>query len=300
MTTRFDHQNTPSFFILGNPRSGTTLLRLMLTCHSTLVVPPEAGFALWLHNDFRDWSQYDCTSSRLGRFLSKLQESRKFNTWRLDTKDLEGFIQHRKPTSYAELVGAVYRLYARTVHGGNSIVGDKNNYYIHHIGEILSLFPKAQFIHIVRDGRDVATSYKKVARGKFESEFRPQLPTDVAEVARHWSGAVLSPEGIHSDSLHVVRYEDLVSNPRSTVGQICQFLGVGYEAGMLEFYSENVRLNLEPAETMEWKKMTTRPLSTETLGRYVDELTPEEISVFEAIAGDTLRKFGYRIGADDD
>ena len=66
-------------FIIGNPRSGTTLLRLMLTSHPEVCIPPEAGFALWLLRDFSDWTPAD----GLDGFLTALMETRKFRHWGL-------------------------------------------------------------------------------------------------------------------------------------------------------------------------------------------------------------------------
>jgi Sulfotransferase family len=71
----------PPVFIIGNPRSGTTLLRLMLTCHPHLVIPPEGGFAVWLHDEYHAWSREDGRSPEaIALFVRAVLACRKMET----------------------------------------------------------------------------------------------------------------------------------------------------------------------------------------------------------------------------
>src|SRR3990170_5812962 len=164
----------PPIFIIGNPRSGTTLLRLMLTCHHNIVIPPECGFAIWWHKKYKNW---DVDSSRccLNEFMNDLFNSRKFETWNLKRELLEQFLAERRDQNYSDLISSIYEFYARQQKEKFERWGDKNNFHINHIETISGLFSEAKFIHIVRDGRDIACSYRKLYGEKFDSQYAPKL-----------------------------------------------------------------------------------------------------------------------------
>ena len=284
-------------FILGNPRSGTTLLRLMLACHPRLAVPPECGFALWLRERYGDWAARDKSTDRLEEFLDDLFEARKFDTWGLDRDALREWVRGMKPNDYRSLVESVYWHFASLRAPLATRIGDKNNFHIHRVADLASLFPGCVLVHIVRDGRDVACSYRELAAGRFSSEYRPDLPQAIGEIAREWRSAVLAPEaavaaGVMSP-VHTVRFEDLVSDPTVALRSICDFLGEPFSVQMLEYHARNASEQLEPSETMAWKRKTIEPLDRSVIGRHRRLLAEEEIADFEAEAGDALRRFGY-------
>lgn len=284
-------------FILGNPRSGTTLLRLMLACHPRLAVPPECGFALWLRDRYGDWPAWDGSTDRLERFLDDLFAARKFDTWGLDRDALREWIHGRKPNDYRSLVESVYWHFASRRAPLATRIGDKNNFHIHRVADLVNLFPGCVFVHIVRDGRDVACSYREVTAANFSSQYRPNLPQPIREIAREWRSAVLAPEvataagtAVH---LHTVRFEDLVAEPSKTLQGICQFLGEPFSELMLQYHSRNASDRLEPIETMAWKRRTLEPPDPTAIGRYKTDLLAAETAEFEAEAGDALLRFGY-------
>lgn len=175
-------------------------------------------------------------------------------------------------------------------------IGDKNNFHIHRVSDLARLFPDCVFVHIVRDGRDVACSYREIAAAQFKSEYRPQLPQAIREIAREWSTAVMAPEAAAASEgvpLHTVRFEDLVANPVAALTQLCAFLGEPFSEQMLEYHTRNASEQIEPAETMAWKPKTLEPLDRSVIGRYRQSLTQGEIAEFDAEAGDALQRFGY-------
>ncbi len=80
-------QEIPPFFIIGNPRSGTTLLRLMLNNHPLISVPPECGFAVWLYEKYKAENFLD--KSIVRNFIADVVKSRKFETWGIDKEAIE-------------------------------------------------------------------------------------------------------------------------------------------------------------------------------------------------------------------
>lgn len=285
-------------FIIGNPRSGTTMLRLILTSHSELLIPPECGFILWLKDKYAKWRQQDnYISAKRSSFIDDLFCSKKFDTWKLDRRITEEKIIALQPVSYAELCGVVYAAYGSSIGKSYSLWGDKNNFHINHMGDLLGLYGNAKFLHIVRDGRDVACSYREVMAKNSNSPYAPKLKTDISDIAMEWFSNVMRGDSfmniIPSDQALTVRYEDLIRNPSGTAQSMCDWLGLKFESDMLNFHLKNRDEMLEPRLTMDWKGRTLEPISDETIGRYKISLNSDELNQFEAIAKQALNKFNY-------
>jgi len=273
------------------------MLRLMLSCHHALHLPPECGFALWLQPEYRAWTETNLEKD-LDRFLDALFRARKFETWSLPKPELrEWLLREARPCTYADLVSSIYTFHGLVHHKRASRWGDKNNYYLNHIRELHALFPRAVFLHLVRDPRDIVCSYRELAERRFESRYAPRLPRDVESIARGWQENL---ERIHRDldildaqAVHELRFEDLVLRPEATLREICAFLGLSFDPAMLDFHVRNREQQLEPAATMEWKQKTLEPVDPSRVGRYRTELSAEQLRAIEAIAHDGLRRHRY-------
>lgn len=294
MDTKLNKNNSTSpIFVLGNPRSGTTLLRLLLNAHSEIFIPPECGFAVWLSNKYNNWEKKDTNGKKIDLFLNDLYATKKFETWNLPPDKLKKYISHKQPDSYSNLVSTIYFFYAVTHQIHKKIWGDKNNFYIQHVPDILSLYPNAKFIMIIRDGRDVASSYLKLSKKKMDSKYAPNLPTDINDISREWlsnNNKIISELNLIRESL-VIKYEDLASSPISTLHTICDFLHVHFEKDMLNYYMEAT--DLEPSDFFQWKYKNKLPIDTASIKQFKNELTPKQISDFNSISEELLKKFNY-------
>ncbi len=279
-------------FIIGNPRSGTSMLRLMLTMHPRLHLPPECGFMLWWYDTYADWCAED-TKTRLESFLDDLLRSQKIEFWNIDRNALASYVKERSPSDYAELCKLVYRFHAKMAGKEEAAIGDKNNFHLEHLETLRLLFPEAKFIHIIRDGRDVAVSYRKLHRKKSASPYRPDLPIDIDRIAYEWCRNIQTIEaGLkHVDSM-TVRYEDLVRQPKYELECICEHLNVSYNVDMLLFHQQNRLKKLEPEEFSDWKHKTFLPIDDSAIGQY-QQLSHEDIERFEQQAEEILRRYGY-------
>ena len=295
-----NRQQRSPFFVIGSPRSGTTLLRLLLTCHPAVVIPPECGFAIWLRSEFGDWGR-DKFSSEPGalRFAQAVAKSRKFETWNISSRSIHKALTQGVPNNYSEACRHIYRLYCSQQGKPNATWGDKNNFYLSHIPELHRIFPDARFLHIVRDGRDVACSYREVMAQASTSPYRPSLPTDIVEIASAWSRDLVQIRTalalLSTDKVLELRYEDLTLSPEIELQALCPWLGVVYDEKMLDFHRINCAKQLEPLGTMGWKPRTLKPVSTDTVGRYTSLLTPKEIATFNVVANAQLRHYGYSV-----
>jgi hypothetical protein len=280
----------PPIFIIGSPRSGTTMLRLMLTCHHRICIPPEGGWLVQLYKKYSDVSFNEVT---IRAFIDDLLSTPKIEGWNLNRTSLLEQFEKTPPANYAAVVSQIYLHYAERY--GKVRWGDKNNFYLKHLNKLDSLFSNAFFIHIVRDGRDVACSYRELSQIK--GQYAPSLPNNISKAAFDWRNNLeiieRSFRSISASRVLTVRYEDLVRDSEATLTMICAFLGEEFDEHMLSFADENRKGQLEPDVFMGWKALTKEPVTDTRVGRWKQEFTTEDTHIFEFIAKHMLENHGY-------
>ena len=292
-----DSQNL--LFIIGNPRSGTSLFRIMLTNHSDICVPPECGFIHWWSAKYGNWSKKDNTAQSISNFINDLKTSKKIETWNLNFDELKVSVLNKQPQDYATLCKLVIKFYARPLSSTLKYLGDKNNYYISHLDELYKISKSAKFLFITRDGRDVACSYKNIKKVKSNSPYKPNLPCSIESIANEWSTNLYIIESfknkLNTDQKYSIRYEDLLTNTENTLQTICDFLNIEFDENMLSYADNNKKRRQEPEELMAWKLKTYQKPDTSNIGKYKLELSRDEISTFEKIAGNALKLNNYKL-----
>ena len=262
------------FFIVGSARSGTTLLRLILNAHPDVAVPPESRFITELWTGRRE--------IELRSFLKALAVHKRFETWDLPIEAVAEEIGATTKVDYADAVSAAFSAYAR-MHG-KSRWGDKTPRYVEHIELLAQLFPRARFIHLVRDGRNVALSYANVPFG----------PTTVGKAAALWRNRVIAGRNggvaLGGERYLEIRYEDLVEDPAGETKDICEFLDLTFDPGMLD-YTERARGSVLPRASM-YNPHVTEPPQT-NVRSWQDSMPPDQVEIFEAVAGDALSLLAY-------
>lgn len=285
-------------FVVGNPRSGTTLFRLILTAHSRVGIAPETAFIVRLYPKYGHVKRFDDqTLQRLEADLNSPAIDLEGH-WKVTTSELFAPRDEFLGRSYPEVCAQLYRRFhlARGL-GTVEIWGDKNNAYGNYLDVLNHLFPTARFIHVVRDGRAVLNSYKKLQKDDGH-KYAPVLPRAAHSVALRWVDMVDRIDRHMTRKLKnrqlTVRYEDVLHDFEPTMGKVCQFLGIAYEDVMREFDQVNRKFELEPRE-YGWKENTFKPLDRDKTESWRTELDPREIEIFEREAAGTLTRFGYRL-----
>jgi hypothetical protein len=260
------------FFIVASARSGTTFLRLTLNAHPRIAVPPESRFITELYPGGTD--------IRCEDFLKRLASHKRFLTWGLPIEAVAAEIGDRQMLPYSDTIRSTYLAYAKR--DGKSSWGDKTPRYIEHIPLLAELFPDARFIHIVRDGRNVALSYAHVDFG----------PRTVAKAAQLWSRRVSTGirEGraLGSQRYIEIRNEDLAGNTEAEVNKVCSFLGIEADPAMFDEEArargvvEKSKHNFDPAAS-----------GRTHMSDWRTEMRPRDVEVVEVIAGDVLSQLGY-------
>jgi hypothetical protein len=266
----------------------------MLMSHPLVVIPPEAGFAAWLHGGYAAWTPEDGYET----FVADLVATRKFEFWNLGSEQLLESLAAQQPQDYGAMVAAVYKCYAQTVKPDASVWGDKNNTYVREVDRLKAIFPNGRFVHIVRDGRNVAVSYRRLHERDISSPYAPVLPFDVAEIAKEWAGNVTGVEdamaGFDDPSGSItIKLEDLSHFPQETLEEVCGVLRLRFDQSMLEYHRLTPAEGGEPAEFLQWKEKNVQPVAATDRDEYRSALTGEQIRTFEEIAGPALERLGY-------
>lgn len=282
--------------IVGNSRSGTTLLRLILTCHPNICIPPEGPFIVFLEPKYGQINYFDDVT--IESFVDDLLRVTKMEEWNLNRDRLIQHLKNGPRNSFFAVVDGIYREYMNTIGQVKKRWGDKSgSYTTSRLGSIKRSLPHAFLLHIVRDGRDVACSYR--ALQGIKGKYAPRLPTDPLEIAYIWKKNVNRISRFLSEwpaaQRAQVRYEDLVMSPGPTLQKLCAELGEEYDYRMLDFHRQNVKQSLEPKVYLAWKQKTLEEISDSQVGRWKTEMSEAEVRLFEALAGDVLRRYGYRL-----
>ena len=216
----------PMPVIVGAARSGTTLLRLMLDAHPRLAIPPESHFlpdlrALQQRPDLKGKEHGD---ARREEFLRVVTGSPFWKDFQLDETALRAAVTHAKKTfNVADGARRVYELYARA--RGKARWGDKTPPYVWRLKEVYALLPEAHFVHLIRDGRDVALS----ARGLW---FDP-AKGNVEDAAAQWLWRIREArqQAIVCPHYLEVRYEETVIESARGAGTDLYVRGSGVRSG---------------------------------------------------------------------
>lgn len=274
---------TPSnrpFFIVGSGRSGTTLLRLMLSGHSRLHVSPETWFIEQLVAELPIGSPL--TPAQQETAIGIMTGHYRWADLGISGARLRSEISAVSTPTLRDITDCVYRCLASDAH--KERIGDKTPLYVQILPQLAELYPDAQFIHLLRDGRDVALSFMD-AHWEFRCYDGVRFEWTAAVRAARSFGSKAGPE-----SWMEIRYEDLVKNPEPVLRQLCAFLGETFEPAMLD---SSARTSLVPEREQDIHGLVSGPVNAGRAGAWQGRLTPGEVFVLESCLASDLRASGY-------
>lgn len=290
-TKAVESSRSPAPFIVGVGRSGTTLLRLMLDAHPEMAIPPETHFLPQVIRAAKDLPNPG------EKFVEIVTNYRTWGDYGLDEKTLSEEVSKASP-ELGSALRTFYKLYAARF--GKVRWGDKTPLYVRHMTGIQSVLPEARFIHVIRDGRDVALSNKQTWFG----------PDSVRESAVWWRDWIISArnQAEYLDHYLEVRYENLVEGTEPTLKKICDFLELSWSPKMLDYYLSSDQRMREIRRDIPATKgsgmvrghdrtgihaMTSNPPDRGRIGRWRSEMDPAELRVFEEEAGQLMDALNY-------
>ncbi|MFI6899919.1 sulfotransferase family protein [Nonomuraea sp. NPDC050394] len=271
-------------FVIGCPRSGTTMLQLMLHSHPRIAVPPETRFLVPAYYRRRVFGDLRAASARqaLAQWIAT-DKNTKFRELKIDKDD---YVQESAdgPGSLGSVIGTAFRMYADRF--GKARWGDKRPSYVKQVDLLLRLFPDAQFVHLIRDGRDCVSSLKEM----------PWYTLDSFHAVSTWAeamdaGAKLR-KSMPEDSYYELRYEDLTEDPATEMKKLCHFLEEDFDQAML---SPREAAQVAVPVHKVWHSNTHGEVTKSRVGSWSTRLEDWEIALCEQVLGERLESMGYEL-----
>jgi hypothetical protein len=268
-----DYASTQNHIVVGGcGRSGTTLLRVILDSHPRIACGPELGVFL-------------------PALLNRTELKKKL---KLDTADLdEAYYASRSRAEFVDRLAAISQKVTRKQRWA-----EKTPRNVHSLDFIFEKFPNIRFVHMLRDGRDVACSLRTHPRHRVVDGKLVPVHTwkPIRSCTERWRDSLLAVKPYISDPrLHTVRYEELVTQPRQTISRLIEFLGEPWDDDLLA-HSEAAS-TFRDVTAFPQNPEALRPIGTSAVARWHRDMSDEDKRVFREVAGDLLIEFGY--AADD-
>ena len=270
----------------------------MLDAHPELAIPPETGALVPRAITIAEGPQASPEA-----VVAELASRRRWPDFDLEADRLLERLRGLPALDPAGALRSFYGLYAEKM--GKPRWGDKTPRHLLRMRRIQEALPEARFVHVIRDGRDVAVS-RKTMRWRSDS---------LAESAREWRKHVRKGREQAPFLRHYleVRYEDLVRSPQDTLASVCGFIELPWNQGMLDYHRtaadriseiardvplDGVDAPIRSSERTGLHALTSQPPITARVGRWREEVEEGEQAAMEAQAGDLLEELGYGVGPD--
>lgn len=270
-------------FFVGCGRSGTSLLRAIFDSHPDVNVPRDTYFILNLAERRRHYERdgsFDVES-----FLADLGDQYDFRRWPITFEEIAADVRARPPADYPNAIRQIFRLCAS--HQGKTRYANKSPVHVRGLPTLGELFPEARFVHIIRDGRDVALSYLDVDFG----------PSSVEGGAMRWRRHVTSGRkagrSLGPARYREVRYEKILDEPEVAIRDLCAFLEIPFDERMLRYYerTDDLYAGGPPKHHRNLAKPPTKGMRD-----WRRQMEASDVATFESIAGDLLEELGYGRG----
>lgn len=248
-------------FIGGEGRSGTTLMRVMLDAHSAISCGPETHFLV---------------DERLRAYHLHFRRTwwRRAEGYGYTLDDMDDLVR--------DFVRGWFETYMRRQ--GKRRWADKTPQTIHVLPYVWELFPDAKFVHMIRDGRDVACSIIPQKWG----------PNNVKDAATRWVECIEKGVVHRGDTERYteVRYEELVADQEGQAKRVLAWVGEEWEPEVLEYWKHD---HDNPTKTESSAAQVEKPIYTSSIGRWERDLSSRDLKRFLRIAGPTLETLGYDV-----
>ena len=273
-TKKDDSINGP-VFILGMNGSGTTMLADCLSNHPDLYIfPRETRVLPYFFSKIESYGDLSELSVRrkLADDIGKIDPFRIVNKHKpLTLEDNE-----LKDPGFSGVINSIFMHFAKA--SGKNRWGEKSPMHLQHISLLAKIFPHAKFLHIYRDGRDVAQSFnRRWKKNPYRTIYRWK---EVLKFGRS-QGLLLG-----TTMFMEVKYEDLTEKPEQELKKICTFLNLEFHSAVCRTYgSMHSERHMDPA-----KRTSSIIQNSEKWKEY---FSTKQIAALENIAGEYLLELGY-------
>ena len=270
------------FYLLGSPRSGTTILAQCLSSHSKIIIPDETDLIIpltFITNRIKD-------ETRGKRLIAELVSNTERFPYSLGEYLTNEEIERAIDCAHYNANAIICSIYDQLAKSANKeIAGDKSPNDLLVIRELFgygAITAESKVVHIVRDIRDVMTS---LARTDW-------APPDLSDYfPRMWAtnNLFLNKKMQNRPNYALVRYEDFAENPEKELRRICVTLEVEFEQTMLSGELRHRRY-----QGVAHHSNIYNPISKNSIDSYKKHLTHRQIKEYEKQSIDGLIAFGYK------
>lgn len=274
-------------FVMGIPRSGTTLISMMLSAHPAFAIAPDLHY---IHHWAVRCRRLNLSrTEEFDRFWRAFSSSPRFGYLGLDADTVREHIQINNRYSFRGVYLSVLESFAAL--SRKRRWGEKTPFTADHLETLFDWFPDARVVYMLRDPRAVVSSFLKL----------PWLDEkDLDSHSLSWARGVARAlvDGSDRRIMHV-RYEALVYAPANVLGEVCSFLGESYWPEMLnrrDLLEESMLRGREGWER-EHVQAALSPVHRESVQRWRHELTAEEVDIIESHCGAMMQETGYPLSS---
>ncbi len=296
-SSKDDARRLPAVFVVGMNRSGTTLLRMMLDAHPELTIPPETHFVPDLIKAVRE------PGATPEDALAAMKSAREWGDFGFTDEQMLARLRGLPKLRPGPAVRTFYEAYMEQQ--GKPRWGEKTPTYVQKMRLIQRALPEARFVHVIRDGRDVALSVLD----------RTVRDLSAGDVARRWRKKILKAREDAPQLEHYteIRYEDLILDTEPVLRRVAEFIDLPWDEAMLSYHERSGERLQEMARALPGDgrakelsverrlathAMTTKPPSADRVARWRTQMSAEQRADFEAVAAELLEQLGYPTGPD--
>jgi hypothetical protein len=294
-------KDIPIFFIMGRPRSGTTLLTTLFNAHPNVRIAPEFPIMIFLYQRFRRVRNWDEPTIRSfidhAFYFSKTSKvtQRRVENLRIDKEYIISELLKFQGEGSIQLFLKSINYYAYSIYSKDKtqLIGDKNPVYSIFVKRFLKIFPEAKFICIIRDYRDNFISMQKLAEKEVAVE-APSVPLQIGRW-RYFTKLFLHCKRRYPERFYLLRYEDLVTEQEKTFKSLCDFLGIEYTPAVFDYYKKKDE-TLKTYGNPTWEKFHSsllKPINTSSMNTWQNVLTEKQVKMADHVAGKYADAMGY-------
>lgn len=273
-----------AIFMVGEQRSGSNLLRLILNESSSIAAPHPPHILqrmmplVHIYGDLENKKKF----KKLIDDVCKLVELNPvpWDKVKLNRKEI---LNRCKENSLIAVYGAIMDLYAKAHNADAWMCKSMQN--IHWAEEINQYFDNPKYIYLYRDPRDVTLSFTKAVIGEKHPYFIAKQWNELQELCI----AQMSSHG--KDNIFPISYENLLKSPDKIIRDLCQFLNIEFSAKMLDFHTSKEAERSAKSSSL-WENLS-QPIKTNNSKKFLNELSTEDIKIIESITGNVMDTLGY-------
>jgi hypothetical protein len=272
-------------FIIGSPRSGTTLTRSILSSHRNIAIAD--GFHYWVEVAHFSREVPDLKApGALDRFFALLDKSRHYvhiADLGPELAEVRAMLERDPQPTAARYFRYAMEIYARR--RGAERFGEKTSANVRYLRQVQEMFPNGKIINLVRDPRANVASHLHV----------PWASRDVVSLALKWKLAVRAFLDFQAsgparpENVLEVKYEELAASPEPVIRQLCAFVGEPFDPHMLAHQEHS---SIDVAD-LPWKQGVTHAINEGAIAKWRQELTGPRIALIQWLTGPEMRHYGY-------